>query len=86
MKTLVWMIAAMLALPLASAWANEEKAADPVEACKAKAAFNYHFEMMEIEGEELRGSILHSEAGERKGKRHKKHLEALEECDELKRD
>lgn len=84
MKSLLF-VAAMLLLPLSLALADE-KPADPVENCKAKAAFKYHFDMMKIEGSEIRNEISHDAAGLQKRSRHLEHLGELAECDELKKD
>lgn len=86
MKTLLLVGAAFLLLPL-NALANETKpAVDPVEACKAKVQFTYHFEMMKIEGDELRNELTHSLADIQKQKRHMQFVGEIAECNELKED
>jgi hypothetical protein len=86
MKTLTLVMAIFLALPLASATAEEAKPADPVEVCKAKATFMYNFDMMNIEREQMDRTISHDTADSRKHRRHMQLLGELAECDELKDD
>ena len=86
MKTLLLVGAAFLLLPL-SALANDTKpAVDPVEACKGKAQFIYHFDMMKIEGQQIRNELTHSLADIQKQKRHLHFMGELAECNELKDD
>jgi hypothetical protein len=71
----------LLMIPAASAFA-EEKAESPLEICKAKAAFQYHFDMMQIEGAEMRGDIEHTTADGRKSARHMSYQGELALCDQ----
>jgi hypothetical protein len=84
MKTLFFVAAALL-LPFGSALADDERPVDPIEACKAKAAFQYHFEMMKIEGDQIRSEITHREANARKHSRHLEYLGELAVCEKKKR-
>jgi hypothetical protein len=85
MKILVFTALVFLALPLASAFADEAKA-DPVEACKAQVAFVYNFDMMNIERAEMNGKISHEKASERKESRHERFVDDNHDCDDLKDD
>jgi hypothetical protein len=85
MKTLTLVTAIFLALPLASASAEEAKP-DPVEVCKAKIHFTYNFDMMNIEREEMDKALSHEAAREKKLERHEKLLDELEDCDDLRDD
>lgn len=85
MKTLTFVTAILLALPLGSALAEEAKP-NPVEVCKAKIHFTYNFDMMNIEREQMDKAISHEKAREKKLERHEKLLEDLEDCDDLKDD
>jgi hypothetical protein len=60
---------------------DEKKAADPLSACKEKASFAYHFDMMRIEADEIRSKISHGEADARKLARHEEFKEQLEDCE-----
>lgn len=80
MKALKLSLLALALLP-AAAFA-EEKAESPLEICKAKAAFQYHFDMMQIEGQEMRGELEHHAADARKSARHLSHQGALAVCED----
>jgi negative regulator of sigma E activity len=68
MKALKLTLLAIALIPTASF--AEEKVESPLEICKAKAAFQYHFDMMQIEGQEMRGELEHYAADARKSARH----------------
>jgi hypothetical protein len=68
MKALKLALLALALIPTASF--AEEKVESPLEICKAKAAFQYHFDMMQIEGAEMRGELEHYAADARKSSRH----------------
>ena len=86
MKTLTFVTALLLALPLGSALADDakEKPAKAAEECKAKAEFVYTVDMMNIEREEIDNKISHEKASHRKLKRHEKLVDELEDCADLK--
>jgi hypothetical protein len=86
MKTLKILLATAILLPFGSALANDKAPSDPVEACKAKAQFQYHFEMMDIEKAEILDRITPSQAESQKFRRHMQLLGELKECEELKKD
>ena len=74
---------ALLTLALTpAAFAEDAKPVDPLEACKAKVAFQYHFEMMQIEGQEMRGELTHSAADSQKSARHLNYQGALAVCED----
>jgi hypothetical protein len=85
MKTLVFTALVFLALPLASAFADEA-IADPVAACKARVAFVYNFDMMNIERDEMNGRTSHEKAAERKQDRHERFVDDNSDCDDLSDD
>ena len=66
--------------------ADPPKPMGPVEECKFKADFKYNFDMMKIEGDEIRKAISHEEAREQKNRRHKDFKEEIEDCEDLKND
>jgi len=84
MKTLLFVFG-LLALPLAAMALEEAQPLSPAEECRAKVAFGYHFDMMKIEGEQMRAAITHREADEQKSRRHRAHRDELKTCDKLKK-
>ncbi len=84
MKALNLVLAVALLLPSGLALANEANPNDPVEVCKSKAQFLYHFDMMQIEKDEIMDRVSHSQAESRKMRRHMQLLGELKECEELK--
>lgn len=81
MKSLFALVILQAAFAPSLSWALDEKKADPVSVCKEKASFAYQFDMMKIEGEEIRGKIGHDFAGERKLSRHEEYLSQLSDCE-----
>ncbi|RZA08822.1 MAG: hypothetical protein EOP11_03700 [Proteobacteria bacterium] len=80
MKTLKIALLALALIPSLSF--AEEKQESPLELCKTKAAFQYHFDMMQIEGAEMRGDIEHMTADGRKSARHMSYQGELAVCDQ----
>lgn len=83
MKAINLALAASLLLPSGFALANEANPSSPIEVCKAKAQFQYHFDMMQIEKEEITDRIPHSKAESKKMRRHMQFLGELKECEEI---
>ena len=92
MKILTLVAVALLALPLASAFGEEEKPVVPaeppkeskLEACKGRASFDYNFDMMNIEREQWDRKTSHFDAGLQKQRRHNEYVKALKACEEEK--
>jgi len=52
-----------------------------VTACRDKANFSYHFDMMKIESQEIRGKISYGMAREQKRARHERLSDELGDCE-----
>lgn len=61
--------------------ASEEKKDPKVLACRDKASFAYHFDMMKIESQEIKGKISYGMASEQKRARHEQFVDDLEDCE-----
>jgi hypothetical protein len=79
---LVAVLAGMHAVPALAV--DDIKPADPVQACKDKANFKYNFDMLKVEGKEIRGLISHEEADKLKSDRTSDFRDELKDCDDLK--
>ena len=68
--------------PSLSLASEDTKKMEPkLSACKDKANFAYHFDMMKIESQEIRGKINYNMASEQKRSRHEQFLDELEDCE-----
>jgi hypothetical protein len=73
MKVMKLMLMVAMLAPMGSALAADEQPAKEntaLEVCQSKIAFAYHFDMMQIESEELRGMLSHDMAAMKKQRRH----------------
>lgn len=75
----LWAVGALLVASTA-AFAEEAKPVDPLEGCQAQASYFYNIDMMNIEGQQMRGEISHDMADVQKSRRHMSFVGALAVC------
>ncbi len=59
---------------------SPSKEATSPEECKSQIDYKYHFEMSQIEGDQIESKISHTEANKRKKARHELYLKELKAC------